>query len=231
MKHLKRFESASKTIRHREYRQLYKDYFSDMLSSRTGFNNTGLHNHYLPDILGEIVGDAYLKHRQLQFHPLIATAYDDVVYDVDYLEKVKQDFQNTKEDFDNLSNILKDLEEEYGIESVIYTIKPYGKYKQEISHGRESLPAFRTNPTKIKTSLDTEDAVFDVYIGLSNEIEGTGLYEMIQSDTMKGVTDFIRILESKGSKVEMILFTGSVRKNSDEMRYRSFINLKFNYKY
>ena len=48
---------------------------------------------------------------------------------------------------------------------------------------------------------------------------------------MKGVTDFIRILESKGSKVEMILFTGSVRKNSDEMRYRSFINLKFNYKY
>ena len=50
---------------------------------------------------------------------------------------------------------------------------------------------------------------------------------MIQSDTMKGITDFIKILESKGSKVEMILFTGSV----DQMRYKSFINLKFNYKY
>jgi len=212
MKHLKRFESTSKTIRHREYRQLYKEYFHDMLSSRTGFNDNSILN------LSEILGDH-------------SVSYDDLLYNVDYLEKVKQDFQNTKEDFDELSQILKDLEEEYSIESVIYTIKPYGKYKQEISHGRESLPAFRTNPTKIKTSLDTEDAVFDVYIGLSNEIEGTGLYEMIQSDTMKGVTDFIRILESKGSKVEMILFTGSVRKNSDEMRYRSFINLKFNYKY
>ena len=211
MKHLKRFESVSKTIRHREYRQLYKDYFSDMLSSRTGFNNTGLHNHYLPDILGEIVGDSY----------------DDVVYDVDYLEKVKEDFESTKEDFDELSQILKDLEEEYSLESVIYNIKPHGKYKQVVQHGKESLPAFRTNPVKIKTSLDKEDAVFDVYIGLSSEIEGTGLYQMIQSDTMKGITDFIKILESKGSKVEMILFTGSV----DQMRYKSFINLKFNYKY
>ena len=211
MKHLKRFESVSKTIRHREYRQLYKDYFSDMLSSRTGFNNTGLHNHYLPDILGEIVGDSY----------------DDVVYDVDYLEKVKEDFESTKEDFDELSQILKDLEEEYSLESVIYNIKPYGKYKQEVHHGKESLPSFRTNPVKIKTSLDKEDAVFDVFIGLSSEIEGTGLYQMIQSDTMKGITDFIKILESKGSKVEMILFTGSV----EQMRYKSFINLKFNYKY
>lgn len=216
MKHLKRFESVSKTIRHREYRQLYKDYFSDMLSSRTGFNNTGLHNHYLPDILGEIVGDAY----------------DDVVYDVDYLEKVKQDFQNTKEDFDEISEILNDLEEEYSIESVIYNIKPYGRYKQEVSHGKESLPTFRTNPEKIKTNLDTEDAIFDVYIGLSSEMEGTGLYQMIRSDIMKGVTDFIKILESKGCEVEMILFTGSVRKQSgDQMRYKSFINLKFNYKY
>jgi len=215
MKHLKRFESTSKTIRHREYRELYKEYFHDMLSSRTGFNNTSIRSTDLAEILGEVVGDTY----------------DDVVYDVDYLEKVKQDFQNTKEDFDELSHILKDLEEEYSIESVIYTIKPYGKYKQEISHGRESLPFFRTIPAKVKTSLDTEDAVFDVYIGLSNEIEGSGLYQMIQSDTMKGVTDFIRILESKGSKVEMLLFTGSARKKSgDEMRYKSFINLKFNYR-
>lgn len=216
MKHLKRFESTSKTIRHREYRQLYKEYFHDMLSSRTGFNNTtSAFLYHLAEILGEVVGDTY----------------DDVVYDVDYLEEVKQDFQNTKEDFDELSHILKDLEEEYSIESVIYTIKPHGKYKQEISHGRESLPTFRNIPAKVKTSLDTEDAVFDVYIGLSNEIEGSGLYQMIQSDTMKGITDFTRILESKGSKVEMILFTGSVRKKSgDEMRYKSFINLKFNYR-
>ena len=152
MKHLKRFESASKTIRYREYRELYREYFHDMLRK---FNDNYITN------LSEILGDS--------------DSYDDLLYNVDYLEKVKQDFQNTKEDFDELSQILKDLEEEYSIESVIYTIKPYGKYKQEISHGRESLPAFRTNPTKIKTSLDTEDAVFDVYIGLSNEIEGTGL--------------------------------------------------------
>ena len=153
------------------------------------------------------------------------------VYDADYLEKVKQDFQNTKEDFDEISEILKDLEEEYSIESVIYNIKPYGRYKQEVYHGKKSLPTFRTNPEKIKTNLDTEDAIFDVYIGLSNEIEGTGLYQMIKSDIMKGVMDFIKILKSKRSKVEMILFTGSVRKQSgDQMRYKSFINLKFNYK-
>ena len=216
MKHLKRFESTSKTIRHREYCQLYKDYFIDMLSGRTGFNcNTVTRGSDLTEILGEVVGGTY----------------DDVVYDVDYLEKVKQQFKETKEDFDELSQILKDLEEEYNIESVIYTIKPYGKYKQEISYGVESSPAFRTNPVKIKTSLDTEDAVFDVYIGLS-EVSGSGLYQTIQNDTMKGVTDFIKILESKGSKVEIILFTGSVRKLSgDEMEYKSYINLKFNYKY
>jgi hypothetical protein len=204
MKHLKRFESASKTIRNREYRQLYRDYLQSMLR---GFNDNSIHN--LSEILGE--------HNY---------TYDDLLYNVDYLEKVKQDFESTKEDFDNLSDILKDLEEEYGIESVIYTIKPHGKYKQEVHHGKESLPAFRTNPAKIKTNLNTEDAIFDVYIGLSSEMEGTGLYQMIQSDTMKGITDFIKILESKGSKVEMILFTGSV----DQMRYKSFINLKFNYR-
>ena len=212
MKHLKRFESASKTIRHREYRELYKDYFSDMLSSRTGFNDNSIVN--LSEILGE--------HND---------TYDDLLYNVDYLEKVKQDFESTKEDFDNLSDILKDLEEEYGIESVIYTIKPHGKYKQEVHYGKKSLPSFRTNPDKIKTSLETEDAIFDVYIGLSSEMDRTGLYQTIQSDTMKGVTDFIRLLENKGSKVEIILFTGSVRKQSgDQMRYKSFINLKFNYR-
>ena len=57
-------------------------------------------------------------------------------------------------------------------------------------------------------------------------MEGTGLYQMIQGDTMKGVTDFIKMLENKGSKVEIILFTGSV----NQMRYKSFINLKFNYR-
>lgn len=51
MKHLKRFESTSKTIRHREYRQLYKEYFHDMLSSRTGFNDNSILN------LSEILGD------------------------------------------------------------------------------------------------------------------------------------------------------------------------------
>ena len=204
MKHLKRFESVSKTIRYREYRQLYKDYLQSMLRK---FNDNSINN--LSEILGE--------HND---------TYDDLIFNVDYLEKVKQDCESTKEDFDNLSDILKDLEEEYGIESVIYTIKPHGKYKQEVHHGKESLPAFRTNPVKIKTSLDKEDAVFDVYIGLSSEMEGTGLYQMIQSDTMKGVTDFIKMLENKGSKVEIILFTGSV----NQMRYKSFINLKFNYR-
>ena len=90
MKHLKRFESTSKTIRHREYRELYKEYFHDMLSSRDGFNNMCIRYSDLSEILGEIVGDTY----------------DDVVYDVDYLEKVKQDFQNTKEDFDEITQIL-----------------------------------------------------------------------------------------------------------------------------
>lgn len=33
MKHLKRFEStSSKTIRYREYRELYKEYFQNMLN-------------------------------------------------------------------------------------------------------------------------------------------------------------------------------------------------------
>lgn len=123
------------------------------------------------------------------------------------------------------------MEEEYEIESVIYNIKPYGKYKQFITHGSEKIPTIRTNPTKIKTNLDTEDVIFDVYIGLSNEKEGTGLYEVIETDKMKGISDFIKILESKGSKIEIVLFTGSVRKqNGDEMRYKSFINLKFNVK-
>jgi hypothetical protein len=38
-------------------------------------------------------------------------------------------------------------------------------------------------------------------------------------------------LESRGSKVEVNLFTGSVRKQSGvQMNYKSFLNLKFNYK-
>ena len=47
MKHLKKFESTSKTIRHREYRQLYKEYFHDML---IGFNDNSIVN--LSEILG-----------------------------------------------------------------------------------------------------------------------------------------------------------------------------------
>jgi hypothetical protein len=212
MKHLKRFESTSnKTIRHREYRELYKEYFQNMLTS---FNNHSIY-HGLSEVLGDVIGDSY----------------NDVIYNVDYLEQVKKLFQETKEEFDNLSEVLKDLEEEYEIESVIYNIKPYGKYKQFITHGSEKIPTIRTNPTKIKTNLDTEDVIFDVYIGLSNEKEGTGLYEVIETDKMKGISDFIKILESKGSKIEIVLFTGSVRKqNGDEMRYKSFINLKFNVK-
>lgn len=208
MKHLKRFESASKTIRHREYRQLYKDYFHYMLGS-DGFNNVSIRSSDLSEILGEIVGD-------------------DVVYDVDYLEKVKQQFKETKEDFDELSQILKDLEEEYSIESIIYTLKPYGKYNN--NNTVVSDPIFVTNPRKIITNLDTNDAIFDVYIGLSNEMEGSGLYQAIKGDLFKGISEFINILENKGSKVEMMIFNGTVRKQDGYMMYKSFINLKFNYK-
>jgi hypothetical protein len=208
MKHLKRFESTGKTIRYGEYSKVYKEYFQNMVYS---FNSNIL---FLSEILGEVVD-----------------SYDDVIYDVNYLEEVKILFQETREDFDDLSQILKDLEEEYDIESTISTIKPRGRYKSEVYHGKEKIPTFKTNPVKIKTNLDTDDAIFDVYIGLSNEMEGTGLYEVIKSDVFKGISDFIKILENKGSLVEMILFTGSVRKRSgEEMRYQSFINLKFNYK-
>lgn len=210
MKHLNRFESTStKTIRHREYRHLYQDYFHELLR---GFNDNSINN------IREILGN-------------FNDTYDDLIYDVDYLEKVKKYFEETKKDFDELSQMLKDLQDEYDIESSIYTIKPYGKYKQEVSHGSESFPAFRTNPVKIKTNLDTEDAIFDVYIGLSNGMEGTGLYQSIKSDVFKGISEFSKILENKGSIVEMTLFTGSVSNSGKEMKYKSFINLKFNYKY
>lgn len=145
-------------------------------------------------------------------------------------QNIEKSLSETKKDYDEILNIVKLLGQENGYEGMIFTIKPYGIFKND----------YKCENTK--RDLNINDSVFELYIGLGNitrTIPAKEKWDSLQKINIglfNGVSDIIKTLSSKGSKVEVNLFDDSLPHSkfkiaNFENKYDSYLLIIFNLPY
>jgi hypothetical protein len=128
------------------------------------------------------------------------------------VSKIYFDILDTKDYYDEVDRILKELESEEGLIYKLYTSNPIGF---DIADHEE---------------FDKNYPVFKVYLGLSKDFssgkfKNSGLWKFINPDEFDSIIYFIDILKKSGCKYNLKTFSGTV----GSIKIDTFMVIQFNW--